>query len=232
MKKVTFLTLTAVALAPLAALHAAVKPNALFSDNAVLQQGIPVPVWGTAGDGEKVTVMFAGQTAATVAKDGKWQVTLPVLKANSTPQTLTIAGENKVEIKNVLVGEVWVCSGQSNMGFRLWEAANATEATAAASDPHLRLLFVPALAKDAPQSNAAVAWAECTSETANHFSAVAYFFGRDLRRALKVPVGLISSSYGGSPAQSWTSNNALERDPELKPILEKQAKRVAEFNGS
>ena len=230
MKKVTFLTLTAVALAPLAALHAAVKPNALFSDNAVLQQGIPVPVWGTAGDGEKVTVMFAGQTAATVAKDGKWQVTLPVLKANSTPQTLTIAGENKVEIKNVLVGEVWVCSGQSNMAFGLSGAANGAAAIQAANDPQLRLLTVPHAAKDEPQSEVKATWSECTSATAAKFSAVAYFFGRDLRQALNVPVGLIHSSVGGTPAITWTGVKALEENPELKSLLERQAKAVAEFN--
>ena len=222
--------IAAVALAPLAALHAAVKPNNLFSDNAVLQQGIAVPVWGTASEGEKVTVTFAGQTAATVAKDGKWKVTLAALKANATPQTLTIAGENKVEIKNVLVGEVWVCSGQSNMAFGLDRAANADLAIQAANDPQLRLLTVPISTKDEPQSEVAVSWTECTSATAAKFSAVGYFFGRGLRQALNVPVGLIHSSVGGTPAEAWTDRQTLESNPELKILLEKHAKRVAEFN--
>jgi sialate O-acetylesterase len=98
---------------------AEVRLHALFSDNAVLQQGMTLPVWGTAGGGEKVTVTFAGQTAATTAKDGRWMVKLDPVKANATPQTVTVTGTNTIEVKNLLVGEVWICSGQSNMQFPL-----------------------------------------------------------------------------------------------------------------
>ena len=222
--------LTAALLLPLTALQSAVKSNNLFSDNAVLQQGKPVPVWGTANNGEKVTVTFAGQKAETVAKGGKWKVILPALKASSMPKMLTITGENKVEIKNVLVGEVWVCSGQSNMGFRLKDAVNATEAVAAAGDPQLRLLNVPTLAKDVPPAEVAASWSECTSETAARFSAVAYFFGRDLRKALHVPVGLIHSSVGGTGAAEFTGPKGFESCPEMKLLLERYAQTVREFD--
>ena len=230
--KDTTILLALLLLTPLATLHAAVKPNPLFTNNAVLQRGMPVPVWGTANEGEKVTVAFAGQKAETVAKDGKWKVTLPALKASSNPQTMTITGENTIAIKNVLVGEVWVCSGQSNMAFQVGRIANAAETISAANDPQLRLLTVPRAAKDEPLSEVAVSWSECVSAKAAGFSAVAYFFGRDLRKVLNVPVGLINSSVGGTPAEAWTDRATLENNPELRPLLEAQAKVVAEFDAA
>ena len=210
--------------------RAEVLPNPLFSDGAVLQRNIAVPVWGTAKDGEKVTVQFAGQSVSTVAKDGKWLVRLKPLIASATPSAMQIAGENTVTVKNVLVGEVWICSGQSNMQWPLEKSANGVEAIAAANDPQLRLLTVPRAAKDEPQSEAAVKWVECTPTTVPGFSAVGYFFGRDLRKALNVPVGLINSSVGGTPAEAWTDRKTLEGTPGLKVILENQAKAEAAFD--
>src|SRR5207244_1843519 len=113
---------------------ATVKPHALFSDGAVLQQGVPVPVWGTAADGEQVTVTFQGQTASTTAADGRWKVRLQPLRAGG-PSTMTIAGQNKIEVRDVLVGEVYVCSGQSNMEWPLSLCANAPKAIAQSRDP-------------------------------------------------------------------------------------------------
>ena len=224
------LLLVAALFAAASTLRAEVKPNPLFSDGAVLQRNIPVPVWGTAKDGEKVTVKFAGQSVSTVAKDGKWLVRLKPLKASATASSMKIAGENTITVNNVLVGEVWICSGQSNMEWTLAKAANGAEAIAAANDPQLRLLTVPRAAKDEPQSEAAVKWTECTPATVPGFSAVGYFFGRDLRKALKVPVGLINSSVGGTPAEAWTDLKTLESNPELKIIVENQAKALAAFD--
>jgi sialate O-acetylesterase len=206
-----------------------VKPNGLFSDGMVLQQGIAVPVWGTAKDGEKITVQFQGQSVVTIASNGRWRVRLKPLKAGG-PFVMTIAGENSITLGNVLVGEVWLCSGQSNMAFGLYRAANGPAALAGANDPQLRLFSVPRGPADEPKTDVDARWQECTSQTASNFSAVAYFFGRDLRKVLKVPVGLIHSSVGGTPAEAWTSRSALEADPELKQILDRHAEAVRKFD--
>ncbi|MDB6125572.1 MAG: Sialate O-acetylesterase [Pedosphaera sp.] len=208
--------------------RAEVKLNNLFSDGMVLQQGVAVPVWGTAKDGEKVTVNFQGQTVTTTAKNGRWLVRLKPLK-HGGPFTMNVAGENQLTVTNVLVGEVWVASGQSNMSFVLSRASTGPAAIAAANDPQLRLFTVPHEAADEPKTEVAATWKECTSETASNFSAVAYFFGRDLRQARKVPIGLIDASVGGTPAESWLSRKALDADPELKEVLERYAAAIKKF---
>jgi sialate O-acetylesterase len=201
------------------AAYADVKPHSLFTDGAVLQRERPLPVWGTARDGEKVTVRVAGQTAVTTAQDGQWRVWLKPLKAGG-PFTMTIQGDNTVEVKNVLVGEVWVCSGQSNMEWPLSLASNAQEAIANSADPMLRLFTVPKRVALAPERDINAVWQECNPQTVPGFTAVGYFFGRNLRRALNVPVGLIHTSWGGTPAESWTSQPALEADPQLRYLAE------------
>ncbi len=206
-----------------------VKLNGLFTDGAVLQQGTAVPVWGTARAGEKVTVVFQDQEVSTVAQEGRWSVRLKSPKAGG-PFTLTVRGDNSITLTNVLVGEVWLCSGQSNMGFKLSRADTADAAIAAAGDAQLRLFTVPRESDDTPRTDVAGQWQESTPVTASNFSAVAYFFGRDLRRALKVPVGLIDSSVGGTPAEAWTSRGALEADPELQPILAQYQAKVRHFD--
>jgi sialate O-acetylesterase len=210
--------------------HAAVKPHALFTDNAVLQQGVPVNVWGAANDGEKVTVTFAGQKLTATAKNGQWKVTLRAMKANAEPQTMTIAGENTVELKNILVGDVWVCSGQSNMQWSLSQSTDADKHTAAAGDPQLRLFYVPRVLADTPQSNVNTNWMACTPQTVPGFSAVAYFFGRDLRKARHIPIGLIHTSWGGTPAEAWTSKEALKANPMLKMLIENWDKKIAAYD--
>ncbi len=191
-----------------------VKPNSLFSDNAVLQQGMPVPVWGTARDGEKVTVQLGDQKASTTAIGGKWRVTLNALKAGG-PFTLTMKGDNTVEAKNVLVGEVWICSGQSNMQMTVRSSADAQQNIDGSADPQLRLVTIPRQGTDEPLSDVRANWSDCTPQSVPDFSAVAYFFGRELRKDRKVPVGLISTNYGGTPAEAWTSKSALSALPEL-----------------
>ncbi len=212
-----------------------VKPHVLFTDGAVLQRGMPVPVWGTADDGEKVTVKFQGQEVSTTSKDGKWQVKLAELKAGG-PFSMTIEGKNKVEVADVLVGEVWVCSGQSNMEFALGRSAEAGASVPKATDPELRLYTVPKLVSDEPldtikgkDSPGQRSWLASDPESAAKFSAVAYYFGRDLRKALGVPVGLIHSSWGGTNAESWTSRRTLEADPALKGLLDDYAKALARY---
>jgi sialate O-acetylesterase len=211
--------------------HAEVVPNTLFGNNAVLQQGRKVPVWGTASEGEKVSVSFGGQKVETVSKDGKWMVWLDPMKADATPKTLTIAGStNTVTSTNILIGEVWLCGGQSNMEWALAKCTNAAEAIAAASNPQIRLLTVPRSPIDEPQSSTKVTWNECNSTNARSFSAVAYFFARDLHKDLNVPVGLIGSYWGGTPAEAWTDRKTLAGSPVLNAILEKQAKAEATFD--
>jgi sialate O-acetylesterase len=212
-----------------AAARAEVKPNSLFCDGAVLQQGVAVPVWGTGGDGEQVTVKFQDQTVSTTVKDGRWLVRLKPMKAGG-PFTMTITGDNTVTVNDVLIGEVWLCSGQSNMAFHLSQAANGAEAIAAAQDPELRLFTVSYSTADKPKTEVTGTWKASIPETARSFSAVAWFFGRDLRRTLKVPIGLINSSVGGTPAEAWTSRATLEADPEFKQILERHAEQVKNYD--
>jgi sialate O-acetylesterase len=205
--------------------EAAVKPHALFSNNTVLQQGMKVPVWGTADPGEKVTVTFQGQTVSTTAENGKWIVVLNPLKAGG-PLEMTIAGKNTIAIKNVLVGEVWVCSGQSNMAMQVIRTENAEQAIAESANPKIRLFTVPHAGADEPQRDVNGKWSECGPQTVGMFSAAGYFFGKDLQKKLDVPIGLINSSVGGTPAESWTSREMLASRPETKPILEGYARAL------
>ncbi len=189
---------------------AQLKLPALFSDDMVLQQGVPVTIWGWAEDGDKVTVKFRGQTVSATAHNLKWTMKLRPLKPGG-PDTLTIATKKqRLQINNVLVGEVWLCSGQSNMEWPL-RAAFAPEADiASATNTLIRLFRVPKEKAEAPTVRVNAAWKSCSPESAAAFSAVGYYFGRDLQAARKVPVGLIQSDWGGSPAEVWMSREALE----------------------
>ena len=204
-----------------------VKTAAIIGDNMVLQQGIPAPLWGTAEPGEAVTVTFQEQKkTATADKDGNWKVSLDALKAGG-PYEMTIAGKNTLAIKNILVGEVWVCSGQSNMEFGLNSAMNSKEEIAKADFPKIRLFTVQKAIAVEPRKDVIGKWVECSPATAGGFSAVGYFFGRDLHQALNVPVGLIHTSWGGTPAEAWTSKETL--DAQFKPILERWNKSVENY---
>ncbi len=212
-----------------AAALAAVKPHALFSDGCVLQQGMPVPVWGWADEGEKVTVEFQGQNVSATASGGKWMVTLKDLKAGG-PFEMKLTGSSTVTIKNILVGEVWLCSGQSNMQWTMNQTANAKEDIAAANHPKIRLFSVPRLSKDTPQTDAKGEWKECSPDSVKDFSAVGYFFGRALQAARQgVPVGLINSSYGGTPSEAWTSDSVVKNDPSFAGVRERYAKALEAF---
>jgi sialate O-acetylesterase len=191
---------------------AAVKPHALFTDGMVLQREIAVPIWGTADTGEKITIEFNGQTVSTTAADGKWIVRLKPLKAGG-PFTLKI---NDLTLKNVLVGDVWICSGQSNMEWPMRRTENADTEIANANFPMIRLFSVPRTEINAPQTDIKSSWQECTPANIADFSAVGYFFARDLQKNLNVPIGLIDNAVGGSPAESWTQTELLNGDAEYK----------------
>lgn len=217
------LLLVALAVAP-ATLRADVAPASLFRDHAVLQQGMPIPVWGTAADGERVTVALAGQSVSTVARDGTWSVRLEPLPAGG-PHVLTISGRNRVDISDVLVGEVWVCGGQSNMerqlGLREWQQPIKNwEAEAASADfPRIRHFGVAQRSAFTPQATVEGSWLVCTPQTAPEFTAVGFFFARALHLARGTPVGLIHTSWGGTPAEAWMSPAAIARIPEFTTTL-------------
>ncbi len=204
--------------------RADVRPNALFSDNAVLQRDKAVPVWGTADPNEAVTVTFNGQAkTATAGADGAWMVNLDPLKAGG-PFEMTLAGKNTVTLKDVLVGEVWICSGQSNMEMGLPMLGNPAE-IAGANFPNIRLYTVRRNASLSPQTLPARTWKPTTPETISAegtwtgFSAAAYYFGREIHQKLGVPVGLIESAWGGTYAEPWTSRAALAGAPEFQALV-------------
>lgn len=201
-----------------ASLKADVKLPALFSDNMVLQQGQSIAVWGWADEGEQVSVEFRGHKAHTTAHGGKWMAKLPKQKAGG-PDVLMVTGKNKIEVKNVLVGEVWICSGQSNMEMALRSTFEADKAAANSANPMIRLFTVPKLKADKPVEDVKGSWVDCNPQTVPGFSAVAYYFGRDLQKALNVPVGLIHTSWGGSPAEVWMSHDVLDGNPEYRKAI-------------
>ncbi len=213
----------AVLLFAVASLRAEVKLPTIFSDHMVLQQGMSVPVWGWADEDELVVVQYRDQVVQTRAKNGKWQVKLSSMKGSTRASTLAVLGKNRIELRDVVVGEVWVASGQSNMQWALRQSANAQAAAAAAANPDYRLFYVPRVKASQPvadiqgqYNNAKPAWAVASPETAPDFSAVAYFFGRDLQKARGVPVGIIHTSWGGSPAEVWMSERVLSGNPAYK----------------
>jgi sialate O-acetylesterase len=200
----------------------------VFTDNAVLQRGQAVPVWGKGEPGQTIVVAFADQEkSAKVDKDGRWVARLDALTASAKGQTLTAKADGEVvAIDNVLIGEVWICSGQSNMAFGLGGSVNGKAAIEKAGDDQLRLFNARAQATDEPQESIGGSWAVDSSQSAGSFSAVGYYFGKALRKKLGVPVGLIKSAVGGTVAEAWTAREELEKNPTLKPLLEQQQQRL------
>jgi len=191
-------------------LQAEVRLPGVFTDNMVLQQGMALPVWGWADNGDKVTVEFGGKKVSATAKDGKWSLKLPKFSASDKPQTFTVSTKSKtIQLTNVLVGDVWICSGQSNMKFRLVEALGATNDMASATNASIRLFLVPEVRTNVPQTDVATRWELCSPESVRMFSAVGYYFGRDLQSSRKVPIGLIDSAWGGTPAEAWTPYDTM-----------------------
>ncbi|HVE15762.1 MAG TPA: sialate O-acetylesterase, partial [Chthoniobacterales bacterium] len=216
--------------------RAEVKLPAFFSDHMVLQQKVKIPVWGWAAPGEKISVSLGSDHAqATADAAAKWRVDLAPLKASSTPQQLEVAGQNKITISDVLVGEVWICSGQSNMERQLgarpgqppiqdWEKERD-----AANYPLIRHFGGAQTRANAPASNLAGRWAVCSPAKVSDFTAVGYFFARDLYLSLKVPIGLIHVSVGGTPIEAWTNTETQASDPEFRLALTRFGQSVRDF---
>jgi sialate O-acetylesterase len=194
----------------------------LFSDHMVLQRGAPIRVWGTADANEKITVELAGQTAnVTASADRSWSVSLPPMPAGG-PFVLRVKGKNEILLRDVMIGEVWIASGQSNMAYALSGATGAAEEIPAATYPQMRFFTVPKkIATMAQPDTLPASWEVCSPDTAKKFSAVAYFFGRELQRTLGVPVGIILSAWPGTAGEEWTDPESLRREAVLRPILQR-----------
>lgn len=194
----------------------------VFGDNMVLQRDKPVPVWGKADPGEKITVAFADQKQTTTAdENGSWQVSLDPLPANKMPQSFVVCGKNKLTLENVLVGEVWLCSGQSNMEWVVDKCANPEEEKAAANFPEIRHFKVPRTSSAFPQADAKANWQVCSPTTVGGFTATGYYFARGLFQELDVPIGLLHSSWGGTSIEVWVSPESVATIPELAELQAK-----------
>ena len=199
--------------------RAEVRLPAIFSDHLVLQRDVVVPVWGWADPGERVTVSVAGQKQSTHAgADGRWTVKLAKL-AGGEATTLTVQGKNTLTIQDVLIGEVWLGSGQSNMAMTVNRAKDFEQEKAAANFPRMRMFKEESAAADEAQAAGKGQWLVCTPENVGGFSAALYFFGRELHQTLAVPVGLINSSVGGTPIESWIAPEVQRASPELKEFF-------------
>lgn len=193
-------------------------PN-LFSDNMVLQRNSQITIWGWANPQEEVTISPSWNSKTYTAKttnQAKWEISIPTPKEGG-PYTISIKGYNEVVLKNILIGEVWVCSGQSNMEMSAsWGIENGEEAVKNATNSTIRFFAVPKLTANSPQNNLSGSWTECTPETMKYFSAIGYFFAQRLQDDLKnVPIGLISSNWGGTPAEIWMPEEVIQNDPIL-----------------
>lgn len=233
------------------AARGAVTLSPLLSDGAILQRGMPVPIWGEAGPGASVVVAFGGQTRRTTADaKGAWRVNLSPMAASSKPQALVVtSGGARAEAQNILVGDVWLCAGQSNM--QAWVAGSDAERyLQSAADPALRVFLVDVTSTNMPaarfrqgpppemvnvqrdkMNQYGLKWTPATQEAARWFSAVTYAFGRQIHRKTGVPTGLITAALGGTPAQAWTSRDALLAVPALRPLAD-QPRSAGLYNGS
>ena len=195
------------------------KLASLFTDNMVLQQDRAIPVWGMAQDGARIAIELNGKMATARAVNGKWSAELPAMKQGG-PYVLTVSSESeRIHFDNVLVGEVWIASGQSNMEFVLAGAMNATAELAAAKYPNIRFFTVERATSTTPLDAVKGSWVECTPKSAAAFSAVAYFFARKLATEQGLNVGIIHSSWGGTPAEAWADETSIRADPEFASLV-------------
>jgi sialate O-acetylesterase len=207
-----------------------VKLPSIFTEHMVLQQGQQNRVWGWADEGEEITVAICEQTQTAVAdKDGKWMVKLEPLSAGG-PHKLTVKGKNCIEFTDVLVGEVWICSGQSNMAWTVTRANDPDLEIRTAKYPEIRLISVPRVGTQEPQDDFQGEWQLCSPETVGEFSAVGYFFGRQLYQTLDVPIGLINNAWGGSACEAWIRRDLLEADEQYKPLMDRWAETEKTFD--
>ncbi|MEO8109066.1 MAG: sialate O-acetylesterase [Ginsengibacter sp.] len=213
-----------------------VKPASLFKDHMVLQCNMADPIWGTADAGESVTVKIANQSHSMIAdNNGNWLIKLNKLTIGG-PYTLIIEGKNKITINDVYAGEVWLCSGQSNMDMtvaredRYWCGVfNEKDEVAPANYPLIRVFDVDFTPAATPQKDVIGKWELVSPKTVGHISAAAYFFARDLQKKLKIPIGLITTAYGASTAEAWTSKEALSKDTLFKKLLDNYQEKLIKY---
>lgn len=210
---------------------AALQLPAVISDHMILQRDIALPLWGTGTPGEKVSVEFAGQSkTSTVGADGKWMVKLDPLPASGESRELIVKSpDTTLKVNDVLVGDVWLASGQSNMGSPVGSVSNSAELLAQANDPQLRFFTVTKKTSPEPLPDLQGKWEPTTPESAKAFSAVAWFYAREIRDTQKVPVGILHSSWGGTPIETWISLAGLRREPALTKTLDKWDKAVEQY---
>ena len=198
-------------------LQADVRLPEVISNNMVLQKDIPLPIWGWADAGEEVTVTLGASTVkGTAGPDGKWKVTLPAVKTAGGPHEMVVKGKNEIKISNILIGEVWAGSGQSNMQWNVAQSTNGAEEIANANFPSIRLFMIPLIPSGTPSEHVAAQWVECSPATVAGSSAVLYFFGREIHQKLDMPVGLITTAWGGTRIQPWIPPVGYTAVPELE----------------
>ena len=204
---------------------------ALISDHAVLQRSAKTNLWGTATPGEKVQISLADAQAETVADpDGKWKLFMDLTRVGPGPFDLTVTGNNNLTVKDVVVGEVWLAAGQSNMAFQLQKTIGYTEESPRSANPRLRQFVVPVKAEASPQGACTGAWIVASPATTGGFTAVGYYFGKKICEILNTPVGLINSAVGGTPIESWTSLEALKSQPTMTESIDKIAQTIKNFD--
>jgi sialate O-acetylesterase len=227
----TILALCGIVAALLPAARADIRLPSIIGDNMVLQAGEVVRIWGWADKGEEIAVTVSWRSAGWTIQagdDGKWMFKTAAPEAGG-PYEMTLKGKNTVAVKNILAGEVWVGSGQSNMQMAVRSAANAEQEIAAATYPKIRLFSVERKVAETPQDNCVGKWVECSPQTVGDFSAAAYYFGRELHKELNVPIGLIHTSWGGTPAESWASPAMIEENAIFEPIVARFKEAVANY---
>ena len=206
-----------------------VRLASLFTDNMVLQRNKSVNVWGTADPGEKINLVFNAQNlTASAGNDGNWKINIAPMEAGG-PFEFKVEGKNTIILKNVMIGEVWICSGQSNMEFTLQKSAGGEEEISKADFPSIRIFIVKHKVAEMPQYFCDGEWQICSPKTISQFSGVAYFFSKNLLRELNVPIGLIQTTWGGSPAEAWMLEEVLASDEDFIPILSRWEKKMKEY---
>lgn len=208
----------------------ALRLPSVFSDHMVLQRGGDIPVWGWGDAGQRVEVTIDGRTTrGVVGGDGRWRVDLPPMQAGGPYEMTVMAGSESRTYTDVLVGEVWLCSGQSNMEWSLWNTDGGMEVIRGPKDDQLRLMQVVRWSYDEMQDDVDGSWSRCEDKGLSDFSAVAYFMGAKLRAELGVPVGLIHSSFGGSPAEAWMPLGTLNANPDFRPLVQRADEKWAGY---
>jgi len=217
---------------------AEIKLPAIIADNMVLQQNTTIKLWGWASAGEKISISASwnkSPVTATAGKEGKWMVSMKTTKAGG-PYSIRFTASNTIDVNNVLLGEVWLASGQSNMEFFMAKTSGGytgvldyQEEIKAADYPLIRMIDVPNKVADEPQNDFTGKWKICSPQTADTFSAVAYYYARAIHKATGYPIGIINATWGGTPAESWTRKEILEKDSSLNIILERYKKQCGDY---